>query len=157
MSKSVAKLYSFKIWDDGTLIHSYVPRQDENGVYLKDLAEGGTDLRPMGTDKLTLGGSLDGLDPVFAVQPQGGGDICTGESQVLTASAPGADGYQWYCNGEPIPGATNPELTVSWKRHGGDEIYCVGAIFGAVGKRQEHFSAEVPFTHVPAGLLILFR
>lgn len=76
---SAVRLYSFKIWDNGTLIHSYVPRIDNSVIYLKDTVVGGTDLYPQGSaNNLTVGGAIGGSGTPAYLESDGSQYIQTG-------------------------------------------------------------------------------
>jgi hypothetical protein len=56
---------------------------------------------------------MDELDgPVFTEQPEGG-SFCPDDTVVLSATASGADAYQWRRNGADLPGATDATLTIT--------------------------------------------
>ena len=82
---------------------------------MKDKETGNFLSKSLGTGTFELqGGGYEGLGLAFAQQPEGGNIDVNGE-KTLKAFAPGADGYQWFKNGELIEGAVSDSLTVTWR------------------------------------------
>ena len=74
----------------------------------------------------------------------------------MEAFAPGAVAYQWYCDGEPIEGATGQTLDVSWRKSKEPAVYTARATFNRFGVPfTRDASATVSFN--PLGLKIYLR
>ena len=54
-------------------------------------------------------------------------DAVKGWAALKEAFAPGAVAYQWYCDGEPIDGATGQTLDVSWSKSKEPAVYTARA------------------------------
>lgn len=112
---SEIKLYSFKIYEGDVLKHAYYPACTNTVAGLRDLVTGVFLGRTFGNMDFEMGGGgYDGLGQVFALHPL---DVIVPVHGVktLTARAPGADGYQWFRNGQPIDGAVSEKLQVCWR------------------------------------------
>ena len=88
-----------------------------------------------------------------------------GDTTTLTAYAPGAVSYRWLCDGEPIVGGTEGELTVSWL-NGGTKAddgfhlhsYQAIAVFNLYGaERESEPSAAADVKSRPLGLCVIVR
>ena len=72
------------------------------------------------------------------------------------AFAPGAVAYQWYCDGEPIDGATGQTLDVSWSKSKEPAVYTVRATFSRFGVPVTR-DASATVTSRPKGLTLRLR
>ena len=87
-----------------------------------------------------------------------------GATTTLTAYSPGAVSYRWLCDGEPIEGGTDGELSVQWTRGGTktDEgyrhDYQAVAVFSLYGvERESEPTAVATVTSVCLGTILLIR
>ena len=70
--------------------------------------------------------------------------------------APGAVAYQWYCDGEPIDGATGQTLDVSWSKSKEPAVYTARATFSRFGVPFTR-DASATVTSLPRGLILSLR
>ena len=152
------RLYSAQIFEDGKLLHSYLPYKDGETIGLKDVTTGEiVENAVAGANPFKIGGrGWNAEGDVFYTQPQGA-TLMAGDSTVLSAYAPGAVAYQWYCNGVAVEGATSMTCPVEWKRRGKTESYTVKATFDRYGVPVESESAVATVEHAPLGMTILVR
>jgi len=152
---SEVKLYSLKIYDGGELKHAYYPAHKANTFGLQDNVTGVFLAKTYGTKNFEMGGGgYDGLGQVFSLQPTGA-TLPVGGTKTLKAHAPGADGYQWFRNGEAIEGAVAEELEVRWRRGTPrtDAFKCV-ARYANWGYAE---SDAATVAYEPTGLVVIIR
>ena len=89
-----------------------------------------------------------GPDQLFATN----NPICYGENHVLDATEPGSNTYQWFVDGNLIPGETNPIYTVSAAGTYGVEINLGGTGCVATGEAIIEYSA-LPILNDPTTLV----
>ena len=88
-----------------------------------------------------------------------------GDTTTLTAYAPGAVSYRWFCDGEPIVGGSDGELTVPWLRGGTKtddgfnlHSYQAIAVFSLYGvERESEPSAAADVKSRPLGLCVIIK
>ena len=150
---AIVRLYGFRIYESGTLTRDFIPGYKAGKHGLWELCEGKFYGNAQNTaDFLYGGGGIDGQGLVFTEQPQ----ACRLEVRgtgTLAAFAPGAFGYQWYCDGKLVEGAAGPCLSIEWSKVRERTYTCVAnyAVFGYAE------SNPAVVTSTPRGLLINIR
>ena len=155
-----AKIFSVRIWEEGKLVRYYLPCWDGATPGMKDVLSDAviTDRKGSAT-ALKVGGIGYGEEgAVFYAQPQDVAVPANG-GKSLSAFAPGAIGYQWYRNGEPVEGAADATLDVAWERLPAPRTleYTVKAKFDCHGVEVERESDPAMVTMQPLGLVILMQ
>lgn len=155
---SRARIYSFEIYEAGVLKHRYLPYSFNGTVGLKDTMTGDTFTDEMkSTTPFRIAGCGCGADnAAFAVSPSDA-EAPYGGTTTLSAFAPGALSYQWYCDGEALDGETNMTCVVPWKRLGPDRSYVVKAAFDVYGVVTEVSSAAATVVNERHGALLIVR
>ena len=162
---SKMKLYAFRIYESGALVHEYLPYKNGDTVGLYDTVTGDVKLNSVnGANAFAYGGGMGygkfaGIKTVLTTSPVGM-RVKPNRTATLTAFAPGAIRYVWTRNGEVLAGATGPEITVVWespKTVGGTPVYGVTPVFlkDGVEVLGEEVTAEV--TMLPLGMMIILR
>ena len=116
-NRSKMKLFSLRHYENGVLVHHWLPFHDETRVGLKDVVTGWirTDGRASGVP-FVLGGCGWGNDhQPFYASPTNMVVKAKDSSVTLSAFAPAAVAYQWKVDGEPVEGATNMTFDVAWR------------------------------------------
>ena len=164
-NRAKMKLYAFRIYESGTLVHEYLPYKNGDTVGLYDTVTGDVKLNSVnGANAFAYGGGMGygkfaGVKTVLTTSPVGM-RVKPNRTATLTAFAPGAIRYVWTRNGEVLAGASGPEITVVWespKTVGGTPVYGVTPVFlkGGVEVLGEEVTAEV--TMLPLGMMIILR
>ena len=151
------KLYSAKIYEDGVLVHHYLPCGTGAAPGLRDLVTGDvlTDCAGSATPFAVGGrGFGDGLE-AFAQSPTNTVIEWNEQTATLSAFAPGAVAYQWLADGVPIAGETGDSLTVNWRRGGDSVEYSVRATFNRYGLETYVTSSPATVTRRPRGSVII--
>lgn len=152
-----ARVYAFRIYEGDTLLHHYLPYSDGETVGFCDVAaEGKPIMTKVDGHPLTIGGKGWGADnEVFFTKPEDMRIPC-GMTRQYSVFAPGAVAYQWYCDGEPIEGATGRTIDVEWREKPKSAVYTVKATFNSYGATVEaEASATASFN--PRGFHIYVR
>ena len=119
-------------------------------------AEGNPIKTKFGGNALKIGGCGWGEEnAAFYTAPQDT-SLFSGKTKRMEAFAPGAVAYQWYCDGEPIEGATGQTLDVSWRKEKVPSVYMVRATFSRFGVTFTR-DASATVTSLPHGLYIYLR
>ena len=164
-NRTKMKLYAFRIYESGVLVHEYLPYKNGDTVGLYDTMTGNVVTSTVsGSNAFTYGGGLGygkfaGVKTVLTTDPVDTA-VNPKRSSTLTAFAPGAIRYIWTRNGEVIDGEEDEALTIEWqspKSAGGPVVYAVTPVFSKKGAEVlgEEASAEV--TMDPEGLIIILR
>ena len=133
-----ARVYAFRIYEGDTLLHHYLPYSDGETVGFCDVAaEGKPIMTKFGGHPLKIGGCGWGEENAAFYTAPRDTILREGRKTTLEAFAPGATGYQWFCDGEAIDGATGQTLEVVWRKTKDPVEYKVLATFNRFG---------VPFT-----------
>ena len=145
-----------KIWDNGTLVRDFVPRivNGKAGLWDSENSEfHGKTSDSVGN--VRYGGPIESdFVPACTVTPQGG-EVPVNDTLTLTASAPGATGYQWFLDGEMIEGATGSTLTVEWTKNSRlVRTYKCLAFFNVFGYAE---SAAAVVTNAPSATVIIMK
>lgn len=144
-----ARVYAFRIYENGELKHHYLPYSDGETVGFCDVAaEGKPIMTKVGGHPLTIGGCGWGEENAAFYTAPHDTNLREGQTATLEAFAPGAVAYQWYCDGEPIEGATGQTLDVSWSKSKEPAVYTVRATFSRFG---------VPFTRDASATVTFLR
>jgi hypothetical protein len=146
-----ARLYAFRIYENGELKHHFLPywNGEEAGFY--DVADPTDPVKLKFGDSghpLTIGGCGWGEENAAFYTAPRDTNLREGQMATLEAFAPGAVAYQWYCDGEPIDGATGQTLDVSWRKSKEPAVYTVRATFSRFG---------VPFTQDASATVTFLR
>ncbi len=162
---SKMKLYAFRIYEAGELVHEYLPYKNGETVGLYDTVTGDVVTSTVsGSNAFTYGGGMGygkfaGEKTLLTTEPA---DVFVKprRTATLTAFAPGAVRYVWTRNGVVLAGATGSEVTVVWERPkavGGTLVYGVTPVFLKDGAEVlgEEASAEV--TMLPLGMVLILR
>ena len=159
------KLYAFRIYESGTLVHEYLPYKNGNTVGLYDTMTGDVFTSTVSEcNAFTYGGGMGygkfaGVKTVLTTSPVGT-RVKSGGAATLTAFAPGAIRYVWTRNGEVLAGASGPEITVVWespKTVGGTPVYGVTPVFLKDGVEVLGEEAAADVTMMPLGMMIILR
>ena len=164
-NRSKMKLYAFRIYESGVLVHEYLPYKNGDTVGLYDTVTGNVVTSTVsGSNAFVYGGGLGygkfaGVKTVLTTDPVDTA-VKPRNSATLTAFAPGAIRYIWTRNGEEIAGEEGETLAIEWqspKSAGGPVVYAVTPVFSKKGAEVlgEEASAEV--TMDPEGLIIMLR
>ncbi len=164
-NRSKMKLYAFRIYESGVLVHEYLPYKNGDTVGLYDTVTGDVVTSTVsGSNAFTYGdgmgyGKFAGVKTVLTTDPVDTA-VKPRNSATLTAFAPGAIRYIWTRNGEVIDGEEGETLAIEWqspKSAGGPVVYTVTPVFSKKGAEVlgEEASAEV--TMDPEGLIIILR
>ena len=164
-NRTALKLYAFRIYEAGNLVHEWLPykKGDVVGIYdtmtgevkTNDIADG---------NAFTYGGGLgygkfSGVKTVLTTKPA---DVSVKprRTATLTAFAPGAIRYIWTRNGEVLAGADGPEITVVWqspKSSGGTLVYAATPVFLKDGVEVLGTATEADVTMEPLGMVLILR
>ena len=157
------KVYSMKIWDDvdgqRALLRDFTPRMEngEYGFFDNVSQQFFGRFVDANNNHLRGGGAIESdADPIsaFTVNPQSG-EIPVEGSVTLSATAPGAIGYQWFLDGEMLEGATGSTLVVDWTKDTRlVRTYKCIAFFNVFGYAE---STEAVLTNAPAATVIIMK
>ena len=159
------KLYAFRIYESGTLVHEYLPYKNGNTVGLYDTMTGDVFTSTVSEcNAFTYGGGMGygkfaGVKTVLTTSPVGT-RVKSGGAATLTAFAPGAIRYVWTRNGEVLAGASGPEITVVWqspKSAGGTLVYAATPVFLKDGVEVLGTATEADVTMEPLGMVLILR
>ena len=164
-NRSKMKLYAFRIYESGTLVHEYLPYKNGDTVGLYDTVTGDVKLNSVnGANAFAYGGGMGygkfaGVKTVLTTSPVDT-RVKSGGAATLTAFAPGVVRYVWTRNGEVLAGASGPEITVVWespKTVGGTPAYGVTPVFLKDGVEVLGTEATAEVTMLPLGMMIILR
>ncbi len=163
-NRAKMKLYAFRIYEAGTLVHEYLPYKVGNVVGLYDTMTGDVITSTVsGSNAFTLGGGLGygkfaGARTDLVVEPENV-EVGVNGTRTLSAYAPGATGYVWTRDGETISGASGTECIVAWEKpsSAGTLVYAVTPVFTKGGETVYGASAEAEVTMAPAAFLMVVR
>lgn len=153
-----SRIFAVRIYEDEELVREFLPYKNGGEVGLRDVLTGKIALKHSASvENPKIGGCGWGPDhAAFHTEPTGGVIPVDGEL-TLSAFAPGAVRYQWYCDGKLLPGETGESLTVAWRRKPRESVYAVTAAFDCAGTEVEVESAPATVTMQPPGLCILVK
>lgn len=160
-NRSAVRIYSAKFYNDDVLVQHWLPYADGTAIGLTNVVA--TNTLKLRTDgraaavPFTVGGCGWGeghapfyLNPVQAF-------VAVDKTASLSAWAPAALGYQWYCDGVAIPGATETTLTVTWRKSRQPLAYTVKGLFDINGRLTEVSSEPALIGMGKLGLVLLFK
>lgn len=163
-NRAKMKLYAFRIYEAGVLVHEYLPYKVGDVVGLYDTMTGDVKTSTVsGSNAFTLGGGLGygkfaGARTDLVVEPE---DVEVGVegTRTLSAYAPGATGYVWTRNGEEIAGVTGTDCAVAWEKpsQAGTVVFTVTPVFTKGGETVYGATAEAEVTMAPAAFVIVVR
>ncbi len=157
--RTSARIYAFRIYEDGKLKHHFLPywNGEEAGFY--DVADPTDPVKlkfGSGGHPLKIGGCGWGEENAAFYTAPHNTNLHEGQTATLEAFAPGAIAYQWYCDGEPIEGATGQTLDVAWRKTKVPAVYTVRATFSRFGVPFTR-DASATVTSRPKGLVLTLR
>ncbi len=162
-NRTAMKLYAFRIYESGVLVHEYLPYKNGDTVGLYDTVTGDVVTSTVsGSNAFTYGGGLGygkfaGKKTDLVIVP-GNCAVSPNGEKTLSAYAPGATSYKWTRNGEVVDGETGDKLTVSWTRpKDGPVVYGVTPVFTKNGEQIEGKEVTAEVTYEPQGLMIIVR
>ena len=159
------KLYAFRIFESGTLVHEYLPYKNGDVVGLYDTMTGDVITSTVsGSNAFTFGGGLGygkfaGVKKDLVVEPSSA-TISVSGSKTLEAFAPGAVRYVWTRDGDVIADANGLEVKVDWehrKSSAGPLVYGVTPVFLVGGEEVLGAETTAEVTMTPAGMTLLVR
>lgn len=153
---SKSRVFEVRIYENEKLVHDFLPYKNGDEVGMRDVLTGALALKTTQGSVPKIGGCGFGPDhAAFFEEPVGG--IVPTDGRTLSAFVPGAVGYQWYKDGEAIPGAVLGTLKVDWQRGAKPATYAVKAIFDNFGTRVEKTSRSVDVEMEKLGFKIIIR
>ena len=153
---SKARVFEVRIYENEKLVHDFLPYKNGDEVGLRDVLTGALALKTSQGNVPKIGGCGFGPDHAAFFEEPVGGEVRT-RGKTLSAFAPGAIGYQWYKDGEAIPGAVLSTLKLDWQRGAEQAAYSVKAIFDSFGTRIEKISRSVDVEMATPGFNIIIR
>ena len=165
VNRAKMKLYAFRIYESGVLVHEYLPYKVGNVVGLYDTMTGGAPIASSvsGSNAFTYGGGLGygkfAGDLTDLVVEPADTQVGVNATKTLSAYAPGATSYVWTRNGETLAGTTGTECIVAWEKPSsvGTLVYAVTPVFTKGGETVYGASAEAEVTMAPASFLMVVR
>ncbi len=161
------KLYAFRIYESGALVHEYLPYKDGDTVGLYDTMTGDVVTSTVsGSNAFTYGGGdgygkFAGEKTLLTTEPADDVSVKPRKSATLTAFAPGAVRYVWTRNGAVLAGATGSKVTVVWERPkavgGNPVVYGVTPVFLKDGVEVLGTEATADVTMLPLGMVLILR
>ena len=164
-NRTAMRLYAFRIYEAGELVHEYLPYKVGDVVGIYDTMTGEVKTNDIaGGNPFVYGGGLGygkfaGERRNLVVQPA---SILVGRNAAgtLSAYAPGAIRYIWTRNGEVLAGADGTTVTVLWERRRDaalPDIYAVTPVFLVGGVEVLGEGAEAQVTMTPLGTVLRLR
>lgn len=155
------RLYSARIYEDGKLIHEYLPYKEGEVVGLYDTQTGKifTDAKKSATPFGYGGMGVEGSAGELLVKPASSCKLEYGETTTLKAYAPGAIAYRWTKNGKVIEGATGATFAPAWERMKAPRLneFTVAPVYLANGVEIIGEPATTTIEYMPLGLIQFVR
>ena len=152
-----SRFYSVRIYEDGELVHEFLPYTDGVTNSLRDVITGhvATKVKSTFAEPTISGMGADGEERWF-VRPQ---DTSIGsKSMTLKAVAVGAVlRYKWTFNGEAINGGANGELVVPRRKTGTSDVYAVTPVYSVGGAEIEGAAVSATVDYLPLGTTFIVR
>ena len=164
-SRTAMRLYAFRIYEDGELVHEWLPYRSAAGaVGIYDTMTGDVKYNSVSgaTDFVYGGGAgygkYSGTKVDLVTAPQNT-MVQTYGAATLSAYAPGAVAYVWKRNGVAMAGATGDTLDIAWRRPRGNPIdtYAVSPVYIIEGEMVEGESRSCTVENQPTGGIIILR
>lgn len=163
-NRAKMKLYAFRIYEAGELVHEYLPYKNGETVGLYDTVTGGVKLNSVnGANAFAYGGGMGydkfaGVKTALTTEPA---DVFvkSRRTATLTAFAPGAVRYIWTRNGSVLAGADSSALEIVWEKPktAGTPIYGVTPVFVKDGVEVRGAEATAEATMLPSGMTLVLR
>ncbi len=163
--RTAMKLYAFRIYEAGKLVHEWLPYKNGDVVGIYDTMTGEVKTNDIADgNAFTYGGGpgygkFAGVKTVLTTDPVDTA-VKARKSATLTAFAPGAVRYIWTRNGEVIDGKEGETLTIEWqspKSAGGPVVYAVTPVFSKKGAEVLGEEATAEVTMTPLGTMVILR
>ena len=164
-NRTAMKLYAFRIYEAGALVHEWLPYKVGDVVGIYDTMTGEVKTNDVaGGNAFTYGGGLGygkfaGAITDLVMAPQDAA-ASSARPAVLKAYAPGAVRYVWTKDGEVVSGASGAELEVPWEsrsRSQGAFVYGVTPVFLKGGEEVYGAEATAEVEMVPRGMVLMFN
>ena len=154
------RLYSFKISESGELKRFYVPYESGGETGLYDTVTG--QKLPLAGGMVSGAGYRDGDAIRELIVPPASTNIsytANRNTAVLRCLGCGAKSYEWYENGELMPGETGETLMVRWRKIDSPyEIeYSVRPVFSVFNEKTLGAPASATVRFNPVGMAIYFN
>ena len=163
--RTAMKLYAFRIYEAGKLVHEWLPYKNGDVVGIYDTMTGEVKTNDIADgNAFTYGGGpgygkFAGVKTVLTTDPVDTA-VKARKSATLTAFAPGAVRYIWTRNGEVIDGEEGETLEIEWqspKSAGGPVVYAVTPVFSKKGAEVLGEEATAEVTMTPPGTMVILR
>lgn len=158
-NRSAVRIYSAKFYENDVLVHHWLPYADKTAVGLTNVVSS-FKLRTDGRASpvpFTVGGCGWGAEhAAFYLNPQAT-TVQVRRTTTLSAWAPSALGYQWYCDGEPLEGETGSTLTIAWRNSRKPLVYSVTGAFSVNGRQVEVSSEPALIDMEKLGFMLIFK
>ena len=158
-NRAAVRIYSAKFYENDVLVHHWLPYADKTAVGLTNVVSSfklRTDGR-MSSVPFTVGGCGWGAEhAAFYLNPQAT-TVRVSSTATLSAWAPSALGYQWYCDGEPLEGETGSTLAIAWRSSRKPLVYSVTGVFSVNGRQVEASSEPALIDMGKLGFTLVFR
>ena len=148
------RVYGFKIYESGELVHDFVPYKSGDAVGLYDVKE-----KKFRTGSgLKIGGlGVNGADS-YSVLPNKNTKVSRlAGSKTVTAVADGATSYVWTCNGQVVEGETGGSIDVTWRDSEEPDVYTVKAVYDVFGVKKEGVPQAFTMTNTDEGMRLLIH
>ena len=161
-NRTKMKLYAFRIFEAGALVHEYLPYKVGDIVGLYDTMTGDVITSSVSdSNAFTLGGGLGygkfaGTRRNLVISPTST-SVSHGSSRTFTAYAPGAVAYRWTRNDEAVDGGANGGLVVTWHRAKTPDSYSVTPVYLIKGEEVEGDPSTFTVENLPVGTAIILR
>ena len=155
------KLYAFRIFESGTLVHEYLPYRNGDVIGLYDTMTGEVkqNVIPNGNAFGYGGlgyGKYAGTRRNLVIAPTSA-SVSFNSPRTFTAYAPGAVAYRWTRNGEAVNGGANGELEVTWRKAKTPDSYTVAPVYLVNGEETEGEAPSFTVENIPLGTMFSIR
>ena len=163
-NRAKMRLYAFRIYEAGVLVHEYLPYKVGDVVGLYDTMTGDVITSTVSdSNDFTLGGGLGygkfaGTLTNLVVAPADT-EVGVNSTKTLSAYAPGATSYVWTRNGETLEGVTGETCAVAWEKPSsvGTVVYGVTPVFTKGDETVYGGTATAEVTMAPAAFVFIVK
>lgn len=151
------KLFAFRIYESGTLVHEFLPYKDGDTVGLYDTKTGDvkTNILANASAFVVGGRGANGNEDLVVVRPEDA-DVARDASVPLTVYAPGAIRYRWTLNGEELS-ETGGTASIPWVRHCKVSAVTVTPVYSVFGSETLGTPIPVSVRNEQMGLTVILR